>query len=482
MEKKKKTQNRWSKEEFELLKSLMYKGLTYSDLLEYFPNRDKKNIKAKLEKEKMCDGFNRSDMWTKEEDELLKKLYPITKNDELPKYFRGKTEGAIYAHANRMGLKKNYVWRGNNIVKDERYWSDSKSQELRDVFLNSGEKETYIYFRKKYNHTELYIKNKLIELKLLDNELDRYNILDRKNPNLNNVFQIYKDILNGKVSGFRPYVNNVSKQQLVLLYRYYNRINGIVVTKEYFKDKVIGELLEGAKIKQLVKSRFRSYYTFITFCYPNLNIKPWSIKKLNVSDGFWNKKYNRFWHIREGIKNMLEDKIIDKSCEILELEYDVIYNYISSSMLCCYKKQCIEEYLQFCGIDSSYTIKTYNGIKFDSYQEKQVYKYIYENITSKIQKCFKKEGYLYTNKKYQENYIPDFYIQSGNNKPILVEYFGMYRTDNPNYIFKDYCNKTNRKIEYYNSLDDIIFISLFPKDLNDNFKGVREKLAPFIMQ
>ena len=482
MEKKKKTQNRWSKEEFELLKSLMYKDLTCSDLLEYFPNRDKKNIKAKLEKEKMYDGFNRSGLWTKEENELLKKLYPITKNEELPKYFIGKTEGAIYSHANRMGLKKDYVWQSNNILRDKRYWSDSKSRELKDVFSNLGEEETYNYFREKYNHTKNYIKNKLIELKLIYNEMDRYIISNRKNPNLNDVFKVYKDILRGNIESFKPYIKNISKQQLILLFRYYNRTNNVIVTREYFEDKTIGNLLKDAKIKQLVKSRFHSYYDFITFCYPNLNLKPWSMNNLNVRDGFWDKKYNRFWNIREGIKTMIEDKIIDEPYEVLELEYDVIYNYISSSMLCYYKKQCIEEYLQFCGINSSYTIKVYNNIKFDSYQEKQVYKYIYENITDKIQKCFKRDGYLYTNEKYQENYIPDFYIEFGNERLILVEYFGMYRRDNPSSIFKDYCDKTDRKIEYYNSLNDIIFVSLFPKDFNDNFKGVREKLTPFIIK
>ena len=152
---------------------------------------------------------------------------------------------------------------------------------------------------------------------------------------------------------------------------------------------------------------------------------------------------------------------------------------MSSSLLYYYSKNCIDEYLYFTK-DNYSNPKIYNNIRFDSFQEKYVYKTIYENITHNIYKCFKKEGFLYTNGKYNERYIPDFYINT-NDKIVLIEFFGMYKPNNPSQIFKDYCEKTKRKIEYFNSLENVYFIPLFPKDLNNNFEGVREKLTSFCM-
>ena len=78
------------------------------------------------------------------------------------------------------------------------------------------------------------------------------------------------------------------------------------------------------------------------------------------------------------------------------------------------------------------------------------------------------------NEKYDENYIPDFYIK--NKKPIIIEYFGMYNETNRNKIFIDYNKKTERKIEFFNSLKDYVFIAIFPQDLKNNFEGLKNKL------
>ena len=56
----------------------------------------------------------------------------------------------------------------------------------------------------------------------------------------------------------------------------------------------------------------------------------------------------------------------------------------------------------------------------------------------------------------------------------------MYKIKDNNPRFKEYRERTERKINYYNSLNNIIFISLFPNDLQLNFEGVKNKLTPFI--
>lgn len=124
---------------------------------------------------------------------------------------------------------------------------------------------------------------------------------------------------------------------------------------------------------------------------------------------------------------------------------------------------------------SSFT-KSYKNMKFDSNQELDVFKYIESNFTDKIIKNSKR----YYNEKYDEKYIPDFIIELGK-KTIIIEYFGMYKVYMKNDIFKTYTEKADRKIEYFNSLEDVYFIPLFPEDLNSKFKGVRDKLTSFCM-
>ena len=76
--------------------------------------------------------------------------------------------------------------------------------------------------------------------------------------------------------------------------------------------------------------------------------------------------------------------------------------------------------------------------------------------------------------------FPDFIIH--NNKNIIVEYFGLYVEDFKNSkILKSYHDKTKRKINFFNNLQVYNFIDLYPEDLKNDFEGVRNKLAPFIM-
>ena len=88
---------------------------------------------------------------------------------------------------------------------------------------------------------------------------------------------------------------------------------------------------------------------------------------------------------------------------------------------------------------------------------------------------------FFNNIKYNENYRPDFVINN-TKKDIIIEYFGLYYPNSSSNIVKQYVLKTNRKIEYFNSLDNIYFISIFPNDLKDNFKGLNEKVQEFRAQ
>lgn len=474
MVKKKNTQNRWTKEELELLMSLRDRDLTYQDVANTIKSKNATEVKNKCEYMRITRSFRDMNGWSKEDIELLRRLYPATPNEELPKFFNGKTEGSIYSKANRIGLKKMYNHR-LLLEQNKSKWNNEKNDILISIFNEKGENECYKYFKEKYGHKKHYIREKLIDNELLD----IYKIKNKNNITLSDVFNIYKLILNGRMNGFNEIICRPSREQLALLFKYYVMIKNINISRDYLLNVTYGQLLEECKLKSLIKDRFDGYYDFICFCYPKYSLKPWEFKKLDVPNGFWNDKFNRFWCIREGLNKLLRDKTISFIEEAIELDRDVLGEYMSTSLLYYHTKDCIIEYFDYIHNSNYDNVKKYNNIRFDSYQEKQVYKFIFEQMTKDILKCSKKDGFYYSNDEYHENYIPDFYIKI-DDKTLIIEYFGMYRTDHPNAIFKEYCNKTKRKIKYYNSLENIYFIDLYPNDLLSGFKGVSEKLMPFL--
>jgi hypothetical protein len=46
----------------------------------------------------------------------------------------------------------------------------------------------------------------------------------------------------------------------------------------------------------------------------------------------------------------------------------------------------------------------------------------------------------------------------------------MYNLNHNNHIYIDYCNKTNRKIEYFSELNDYKFIAIFPSEIRSKNK------------
>lgn len=76
-----------------------------------------------------------------------------------------------------------------------------------------------------------------------------------------------------------------------------------------------------------------------------------------------------------------------------------------------------------------------------------------------------------------DDMIPDWLVFT--NKGVwIIEYFGMYvkRQSNNNSRIQDYIEKTHRKIEKYNKMKGCNFIFLYPEDIEDDFRGCREKL------
>jgi hypothetical protein len=119
--------------------------------------------------------------------------------------------------------------------------------------------------------------------------------------------------------------------------------------------------------------------------------------------------------------------------------------------------------------------------KLRSIEERDVFDFIRDNFKVDI---ILSNGKKFKNKKYNESYIPDYIIHNVNNiilnKKLIIEYYGLYKPDNNQSTFiQTYIEKTQRKNEYYKSNPEIYFIDLYPTDLKNNFKGVKDKLYSF---
>ena len=140
-------------------------------------------------------------------------------------------------------------------------------------------------------------------------------------------------------------------------------------------------------------------------------------------------------------------------------------------------KELFCDYFKWKNIALDYNqIKLIDNQRFDSLEEMSVYNFI-KNLKFDIRKYPRKDKLF--NIKYNESYIPDYYLIFNNIK-IIIEYFGLYYPTNTSDFINTYVNKTHRKNEFYHD-NEYYYIDLYPEDIKDGFKGVENKLTSFFI-
>jgi len=339
-------------------------------------------------------------------------------------------------------------------------WTDEEIELLKDNCSNKDVLElSYIL-----NKSQEQIWRKIYKLNLKCKKIDK-----SEYHNLNEVFIDYKRLLNNEIKKFKKDYNI---KYDTILFKYYLKINDINITKDFVYNIYFSKLLKDAKLYSRIKKKWHSCFEFITKCFPEMKLKEYNFKTLQVREGFWDKDYNCFENIKEGINNALKDKIIEDKKEILLFDKDTMQKYFHKSML-YFRGVCIlEKFLSFYNIKHD-KLNYYNNIRFDSFEELKLYKYINTLIL-----ILKNNKIMFNNNLVR--YKPDFFIYF-NNKIIIIEYFGMFKEKPHNQTYQTYKDKTIAKIKYYNKLDNYLFIDFYPNDLKNNFKGVRDKLTSFFM-
>lgn len=473
----------WTEEETQFLKDnyLNMPNQTMADILERTissVNHQYQRMNLPLKKE-----YN---VWTKNEIETLKINYPIiTDSNELYNMLPNKTPSAIKIKARRLKLYKN-----NDIYKDIKkqnshksnlYWSKEKEKILIEYIDKFGVDENlYKIFPE---HIKQFIDDKLIKLgykdmssiKSIHNLLLNKNI---KNLNLQDIIFIYKKILSGELNGFNDVL--IDKYKIIFCFKYYLYINNINFNKRDWIKLNFGDFIQKTKLKLYIKKVFGSYYNFITECFPNYGFKQWEFEILDVPNNYWENKYNRFSCIKYGLENLLSDGWIKNYDEVFNITKDLKIKYFHKTLIAVYGVNSIIEFFDFNKIKYNLdALNYYNDIRFESKEERDLYVFL-EILGFNIEKCGIKDKFY--NSTDNENYIPDYIIRFMDKK-ILIEYFGMYKEYNMNSHIKyiNYYHKMKRKICFYNSLKEDLFLDIYPSDIKNDYKKLRRKLTDFFM-
>lgn len=251
------------------------------------------------------------------------------------------------------------------------------------------------------------------------------------------------------------------------------------------------QFLYESKIIQIVDGAFyRSAYELFVDYLNN--------KGLNISIHDFRIKPNGYWINRENADIQFTryvNHIVSCGISIMQIGDYLNHSYIMSTKYgmildCIYKHKhynSLEDWFNhlFPHIKIKYDKKIYHkakdGVILDSFQEKKVYEFLKYSIGLDIISTNRKKKFKLTNRKHGEGYIPDFLVLFTNdneflNKPIIIEFFGMFESNYHNDTYKEYYEKTARKNKFFRSIDGILYIPIFPKDVANNFYLLKKKI------
>jgi hypothetical protein len=433
------TCEKWTEEEIKTL-VYNYSSLSQEELIKLLPNRDGKTIASKSTslglykdttikwtKNQLAILENSADKTLKEianlvgldEDVVHRKMYKL----QLPfvKYGRNQTREDLLNKTNI----KHYRERYGIILNENKVFDTYTEEEWVDMYVNKkiSNIPKVIYDDKdRYFKCLKYFISKFIDINNRDNILDLDSHFKPNGLTLiqNYAFKNYSSVNDFLIELFSEY--NIKQWEFKMVKKqYFDDINNV---KEYITHIICDEL-------QCDLNNCSEYIKYFT---DN------NLVNLGFARVVWIKKSHKY-------KNY----------------YDLLYTLYGNLI----KEECF-----------NYCIAS-DGIQLDSNEELQVYEFIKNNITSKIKATNRNRKNAYVNN--GEMYIPDFSIPcQDKNKKIIIEYFGLYNEKYQQHkIIKTYTDKAKRKIEYFKSLDNVLFVDLYREDLKNNFEGVRNKLTSF---
>ncbi len=466
----------WTESEIEFLKA-NYQTLSFEEIAKSL-NRTVKSVTGKCHLLGLRKR-NKQPRYTEEEIKILISNQGMTIN-EVSKLLNNRSISSIDYKIKELGLNYNIRTKQSiegNIVKC------SKCQNNKEFNSDNFYVDKNLLICKKCLVKIVFI-NKLKRKGIL---LDFNKLLDTYTPE-----EWVEFILKGNIKKYPQ--SYITKEILIRMLRYVVNIKLNRTVREEIIKTTRNEIKKYA-LNSHISNHFNGWYEAISTTFSELEIKPFEL--FETPKGYWlNKSHadeymiwlvgylinnNNIQNIEKELPQYLshtylrdikQNKAID--CLHLYKHYKSMYEWMST----------LYPNLNFNQKDFSTYVSNDGKTELDSLEEKYIYDFILENFPNitLIATGRKRKNNTYFNDKYNESYSPDFKIIDENKKVrCIIEYFGFYNLKNEHHVFKDYIEKADRKTDYFNNLEDIYFIDLYPIDLNNNFEGVRNKLMPFLL-
>jgi len=237
--------------------------------------------------------------------------------------------------------------------------------------------------------------------------------------------------------------------------------------------KVVKEsVLEDYGLISLLSHRFNhSSYQAMNYLFPD-KWKPWEFR--NITNGFWKDPQN----VREGLKwfvdMCIKDGIIQEVSDLANKNlHNLMTQYNVARIHLLYNVPFLLSMIY--GEEFSYehnktTTSQVDDTKLDSFEEMEIHNIIASNVED-YYKPKMGDRYMFANQEYDETYVPDWII----NNNIIIEYFGLWDKNAKSDYIRNYVDKCKRKIKYFKSLSEYLFIDLYVGDLENNCEGLIEK-------
>ncbi len=466
--------------------------------------------------------------WTKEEIQIIIDNHKIKSIKEIQLLLPGRSINSIEIKGNRLGIKfikPRRLLNAEELNKFKEVYSTHKIKDILNMFpiLNESQVTNLAYSMNlkksfnndivkctkcgqylKYNNDNFAIRQDVKycrectrKIQLINKYKRDYGIeLDfNKLYDTYNIYQWHYFLCktpNEKKLKQLPYSLNTYDNALIL-FKYILEINNISDLNEI--KKLTDCFLTSNNLKLKINNKHITVNKLILDTFKEL--KPWELKKLPV--GYFRKDENIIealtWFFT---KNKLsKDYLINKSYYIdidlfrengLRMILERFNNSISDIVL-FYLKKVYNDELKLSDINNFKDIVSRDGYsKCNSKEERKVFDFLkYEYGITNIKLISNIRSKNYKNKMHNEFYNPDFIITHDSkdkklDKPIIIEYFGLWSENTYNSdLLVVYKKKTKRKVQYFTDRCDLQFVAIYPNDLKNNFKGVKEKLAPFYL-
>ena len=353
-----------------------------------------------------------------------------------------------------------------------------KTRELRNLMARNSSKgigvnEIYM----------MYFENKGIKHPLTKKDICIYDFKNKPNG--------FFDCEKNRIESIKHYCENVC---LVNIMDVINDTKMLIDwAGKYFRQKDVVNIIAYSKY-------YSTLYQCLTEAYPciikNKVLFEWEWPQFNCTnkDVLVKELRDFVLHRIPDIKNIKEEAPRYINRTYISIDYPKLVKHIDRNRFNSFHEWAIlsfPEYKDFWTKEMFNIIESYDGYIFDSYEEKYVYEYIKNNVFEHIVPIGRKRvgKYIFVDKNsIYSKYCPDYvveYIEIDSkkvklNKPIIIEYYGMYDEKCVNSkILTNYKKKTIAKEEFYRNNSDIYYIGIYPNDIKNKSEELDKLLTEF---